>query len=323
MSNALKSANSTYFFVLSALFWVFVFLATVFWEPAAELMGRYITRHSEYSLLEQGSKLSLLFMLTGSLIAYRNEKEPSRILLGLTFLLFGTAMYFAESNFISEIWQPLFGAVFILAIMWQLLKIDLIALALVFCGCAGIALGMLGDFLSGRPEVLINWPLIQLMAQITVSLEEYLDLWGIAFFTYACLFVFRGILVGFFFNNRLSLVILVLSAGLTASGNSFVHWQYQPSHALQAMGTVMALLGFSGVVLVNWILSKSEVRFGFFHRSIFYRNFVLIFVVLPVIYGGFSYILQLVFWLCYFTLAGAYLYQSHPRLSPTASNEGI
>jgi hypothetical protein len=85
------------------------------------------------------------------------------------------------------------------------------------------------------------------------------------------------------------------------------------------MGTVMALLGFFGVVLVDWKLLKGELQFGFFNKNTFYRNFVLLFVVLPVIYGGVWYILNLVLWLCFFTYAGVNLYQSHPRLSPTAS----
>lgn len=323
MSDAKKSSNYTNFFMLSALFWVFVFLATVLSEPVAELMDRYFTGRSEYTLLEQGTKLYLLFMLIGSLIAYRNEEEPSRILLGLTFLLFGTAMYLAESNFISETWQSLFGAVFISAIVWQLLKIDLIALALVFCGCAGITLGMLGDFLSEHSGILTGWPPIQLMVQIIVPLEEYLDLWGVAFFTYASLFLFRSILARFFVNNRLSLIILVFSAVLIASGNSFVHWQYHPGRTLQAMGTIMALLGFFGVVLVEWMLLRGELQFGFFNRSVFFRNFALLFVVLPVIYGGVWYVLNLVLWLCFFIYSGAHLYQSHPRLSLTASTDSI
>lgn len=315
MSSIQKSTNSAQLLVLSALFWILVFLATVFWGPVYDLMNQIITMRSEYSLLEQGTKLLLLFMLTGSLIAYRNEELPARILLGLTFLLFGTAMYLAESNLIPEIGQPLFGALFILAIVWQLLKIDLIALVLVFCGGAGIFVGMLGDFLSEHPEVIASWSLILSTAQIVVSLEEHLDLWGIAFFTYACLFVFRDILTRFFRNNRLNLAILVLSAALIASGNSFVHWQYQPGRTGQTIGTAMAFLGLLGVALVDRRLLKGDMRFGFFDRNVFYRNVALIFVVLPVIYGGLWSILNLILWLCFFTLAGAYLYQRHPQLS--------
>ena len=98
MSTTRKNSNTAQFFLLSAFFWISILLASVLWRTAYHLMAQFITMGSEYSLLEQGTKLLLLFMIIISLIAYRNQKDRTQILLGLTFLLFAAAMYFSESK---------------------------------------------------------------------------------------------------------------------------------------------------------------------------------------------------------------------------------
>ena len=314
MSNTQKNRNSAQLFMLSAFFWVSILLASVLWGQVYHLMAQFITMGSEYSLLEQGTKLLLLFMMIVSLLAYRNKKDRTQILLGLTFLLFAAAMYFSESNFIENSWQPIFGAVFIIAIVWQLLKTDLIALLFVCCGCAALIMAMLGDMWHDHPEVLIDWVPIYHVGRIAYSLEEYLDLWGIAFFAYANLFVFRDILLVLFLNNRLSMAMLILSAGFIASGNSFAHWQYGHGETMIAIATAMAFLGLLGMALANERLLIDSMQFGFFNKDIFYYHGVLIFLILPVIYGGLSGVLNLIMWVCFFILAGSYLYKSNPRL---------
>ena len=74
------------------------------------------------------------------------------------------------------------------------------------------------------------------------------------------------------------------------------------------------LLGLLGVALVSERLLTDSTQFGFFNKGIFIYNFVLMFLVLPVIYGGLDGVLNLTMWLCFFTLAGSYLYKSNPRL---------
>ena len=314
MSSTQKNRNTAQYFLLSAFFWVSILLASVLWRTAYHLMAQFITMGSEYSLLEQGTKLLLLFMIIISLIAYRNQKDRTQILLGLTFLLFAAAMYFSESNFIENSWQPIFGAVFIIAIVWQLLKTDLIALLFVCCGCAALVMAMLGDMWHDHPEVLLDGTPIYHVGRIAYSLEEYLDLWGIAFFAYANLFVFRDILLVLFLNNRLSMAILILSAGFIASGNSFAHWQYGHGQAMVEIATAMAFLGIIGMALVSEKLLIDSMQFGFFNKDIFYYHGVLIFLILPVIYGGLGGVLNLIMWVCFFILAGSYLYKSNPRL---------
>jgi len=92
-------------------------------------MGTIITMHAEYTLLEQGTKALLLVMLFGSLIAFNREYDSGRTLLAIVLVLFALTLYFAESNFIKELLQPLAGAVFILISFRLLIINDKIALA--------------------------------------------------------------------------------------------------------------------------------------------------------------------------------------------------
>ena len=252
--------------------------------------------------------------MTVALIAYRNEEDSSRIALGITLLLFAAAMYFSESNFIEESWQPVFGAVFILATLWQLLKIDVVALLFLLGGCTAIVMGMAGDFWSDHPEMFGDRSVMFDLGRILYSMEEYMDLWGVALFAYAGLVAFRDILSDFMVKYPGNFVLLVLSAGLVAAGNGFAHWQYHPGQTLTAISTVMALTGLLLMTLVTERQSSLELQFGFFDKSTFYRDCFLIFLVLPVIYGGVSGGLNLVLWGCFFILSGRYLYKNNPRL---------
>jgi hypothetical protein len=278
-------------------------------------MAQFITMHSEYSLTEQWTKLLLLLMMLVSLVVYRNEEDRARIILALSFLLFALAMYFSESNFIDNAWQPYFGAVFIISIAWQLFRIDIIALLFMFCGCAAIAMGMLGDIWKDHPEVLIDSILVFHTGRIAYSLEEHLELGGVAFFAYANLFVFRDIVLEFSHKNRLSMIVLILSLGLIASGNSFAHWQYPHSQIMLATATAITFLGFLGVMFVSKRLLHGDIQLGFFDKGVFNYQCVLMFLILPVIYGWWNAgVLNLVIWVSFFIYAGNYLYKSNPRL---------
>lgn len=313
MSQTRTNTSSAQSFFLSVIYWAFVYLITAVWQPVWHLMSPIIKMRSEYSLLEQGTNFLLLLMLVASLIVYRNEEETARIKLSMTFILFAVILYLSESNFIDSAWRPLFVAALLLALIWKLSKIDLLALLMVFCGLAVLVVGILGDVWDDHPDLLPVWALSY--GEIAHPLEEYADLWGVAFFTYACFIVFRKTLTQFFLSNRVSLFVLVFSVGLVASGNSFAHWEYGPGRTTKMAATAMAFLGFAGVSLVHEKLSNSLMPFGLFDRSVFYSNFTLLFLVLPVIYGGVYGALNVIMWLCYFALAGAYLYRSNTRLS--------
>ena len=316
MSITQKNRSVAQLIILSALFWASILLVTVLWKPVYFLMAQFITMHSEYSLTEQWTKLLLLLMMLVSLVVYRNEEDRARIILALSFLLFALAMYFSESNFIDNAWQPYFGAVFIISIAWQLFMIDIIALLFMFCGCAAIAMGMLGDIWKDHPEVLIDSILVFHTGRIAYSLEEHLELGGVAFFAYANLFVFRDVVLEFSHKNRLSMIVLILSLGLIASGNSFAHWHYPHSQIMLATATAITFLGLLGVVFVSKRLLHGDIQLGFFDKGVFNYQCVLMFLILPVIYGWWNAgVLNLVVWVSFFIYAGNYLYKSNLRLN--------
>jgi len=319
MSSVEINRRSAQFLILSVCFWAFVLLLAAIWRPTYRLMAQVIRMHSEYSLLEQGTKVVLLVMLSGSLIAYRNEDNPSKVRLSLIFTLFAFALYFSESNFIDSQWQPIFGAFFILLITWQLLRIDRIALVFMICGCLLIAMGMLADVLQETPGLLPTWTPLLEMASVANRVEEHMDLWGAALLSYACLVVFRDALTRFYVSSRLNFALLIVSVGLIASGNSFAHWQYNPGNLFEIIATAMAVLGLAGMALVDRRSGVDGMRFGIFDSGVFYFNCALLFVVLPVIYGGMHAPLNLLLWLCFFVFVGNYLFQSHPVLFRSAS----
>jgi len=305
---------TTQFFVLSIFFWAAVLVATLLWGPVYRWMGHYISMTSEYSLLEQGTKFFLLIMMIAAVLAYRNEKDRTRVVLGILFFLFALAAYFSESNFIDNVWQPVFGAVFILAMIWQLLKTGHIALLFIFLGSVSIVAGMLGDVWHDHPEVLPDWAPLYELGRRAFALEEYMDLWGIALFTYASLIVFRDPLEEALRNHRPGMVWLVVSAVLLASGNGFAHWQIHYGPTMTIVATALAFLGFLGVVYAGEKLLTGGIRFGFFSKGIFYNGIILLFLILPIIFCGVSPGLNLAIWVYFFTLAGRYLYKSNPLL---------
>lgn len=314
MSGKQSGVRGSRFLLITGLFWASVLVAIVLWKPVYHIMSQFMPMHSEYSLIEQATKFILLIMMAVSIMAYRNEEDSSKVKLSITCCLFAVAMYFSESNFIEESWQPMFGAVFILVALWQLLKTDVVALLFLLCGCTAIVMGMAGDMWSDHPEMFGDRSAMFDLGRVLYSMEEQMDLWGVAFIVYACLFVFRGILTAFTVRYPANLILLFLSAGLVAAGNGFAHWQYHPGQILTAAATVMALTGLVAMVLVTERQSGLELQFGFFDKSAFYRNCFLLFLVLPVIYGGVGGALNLILWASIFVLAGRYLYKNNPHL---------
>ncbi len=304
--------HSAQFFVVSITFWAFVVLLTVIWPAVYRFMEQFIRMRSEYSLPEQGTNFILLLVLACCLLTYRSEENAARIKLSISFILLTIVMYLSESNLIYDPWRSIFTAASLLMVLWQLVKISLPATALMVVGIGALAIGLFGDVWHDYPSTLPAWA--SSFGRIAYSVEEPADLWATAFFAYSFLTVFRNTLINLFLHNLWSLSILVISVGLIASGNSFAHWQYQPGHKMQMLATGMALVGFSGVALVREKLWRGRLPFGLNDASVFYTNFALLFLVLPVAYGGMSALLNAVMWLCYFALAGAYLYRSNPRM---------
>jgi len=318
MSVKQSGAHGSRILLITGLFWTGILFATVLAEPVYHIMSQLMTIRSEYSLAEQATKLILLIMMAVSIMAYRNEEDPSKIKLSITFCLFAVAMYFSESNFIIELWQPMFGAVFILAALWQMLKTDVVALLFLLCGCVAIVMGMAGDMWFDHPEMLDDRSVMFDLGRALYVIEEQLDLWGIAFIVYACLVVFRGILTAFAVKYTANLILLFISTGLVAAGNGFAHWQYHPGQIITAAATFMALTGLVVMVLVTERQSDLVLQFGFFDKRAFYRHCFLLFLILPVIYGGVDGALNLILWVSYFILAWRYLYNNNPNLIASA-----
>jgi hypothetical protein len=307
------------FLFISIAFWAFVVTATLFWGNAYEVMEAIITMRSEYTLLEQGTKVVILVMLFGALIAFNREEVREKVLLAIAFVLFSLALYFAESNFITEIVQPIVGATFILATSWLLLRLDRIALTIMLVGCFVVFLGVISDVLLDHPEILPSWSLFATWQSVASDVEEYFDLWGIAFISYASLVAFRRSITQVYAESAVNFVVLVVSVCLIAAGNSFAHWQYRPTAAFELIATASAFLGVLGVLRFYNTASQNRPVFVYFSAKELVASFVLLFVVLPIIYGGTSVPINLIFSTAFFYLTFRYLYDKHPSAGAMAS----
>lgn len=274
------------FLVLSIVFWAFVVCTSVFWHDIYRQMGEIIIMHAEYTLLEQGTKALLLVMLFGSLIAFNREDDSGRTLLAIVFVLFALTLYFAESNFIKELLQPLAGAVFILISVRLLVIDDKIALAALLSGCFVIALGIVSDVLLDHPDLLPSWEFFRSWQAVAAIVEEYFDFWGVAFISYASLIAFRAPVTQVLQESLREFAILLAGIALITAGNSFAHWQYKPSPIFELIATAMAVLGVLGILRFGFGKDSREPVFVLFSKAEFSVILVLIFVVLPIIYGG-------------------------------------
>jgi hypothetical protein len=303
-----SNANTVPIFLsLSAVFWTLVVAATLFWGNAYGFMEAIITMRSEYTLLEQGTKLLLLVMFFGALIAFNREGVREQIILAIGFILFSLALYFAESNFITEILQPVVGAVLILGTSWLLLKIDRIALTIMLTGCLVVFLGVVSDILLDHPDFLPSWDFFKTWQSVASDVEEDFDLWGIAFISYSCLVVFRRSIIQVYRESPLNFIVLVVAASCIAAGNSFAHWQYRPTSSFELIATALSFLGVTGVLWFYYDACRKEPVFIYFSAKELFSILVLLFVVLPIIYGGTSVPLNLIFGTAFFYVTFQYL----------------
>jgi hypothetical protein len=225
-------------------------------------------------------------MLFASLIAFNREDDSGRTLLAIVFMLFALVLYFSESNFINELPQPVVGAVFILTSAWLLLISDRIALVALLLGCFIIALGIVSDVLLDHPDLLPSWEFFRSWQAIAAEVEEYFDLWGIAFISYASLFAFRVPVTRALQESGKEFAVLLTGIALITAGNSFAHWQYKPSPIFELISSAMAALGVLLILRFGFGKDRSEAVFVRFSKTEFSAILVVLFVVLPIIYGG-------------------------------------
>lgn len=286
MSTFSETGAGRLFLTLSIVFWAFVLCTSLFWDDVYALMGTIIKMQSEYTLLEQATKALLLVMLFGSLIAFNREDDSRRILLAIVFSLFALTLYFAESNFINELLQPLAGAAFILISLRLLLTNDKIALVALLSGCFVIVLGMISDILLDHPDRLPSWEFFRSWQAVAAKVEESFDLWGVAFISYASLIAFREPVTKAIQESAKGFAVLLAGIALITAGNSFAHWQYKPSPIFELISTAMAVLGVLLILRFGFGKDRNEPVFVRFSKTESAVILVALFVVLPIIYGG-------------------------------------
>lgn len=307
MSTSSDTSTGRYFLSLSLLFWAFVVCISLIWGDVYEQMATIIRMQSEYTLLEQGTKALLLVMLFGSLIAFNREDDGSRILLAIVFTLFALTLYFAESNFINEVLQPLVGAFFILVSISLLLARDRIALLVLLLGCGVIVLGIVSDVLLDHPDRLPSWAFFQSWQAIAAEVEEYFDFWGVAFISYASMIAFREPIIRALRESGREFLALSAGIALVTAGNSFAHWQYEPSPVFELIATGMAVPGVLGILRFGYGKDRREHVFVRFPKPEFSVILVVLFVVLPIIYGGSGTPINFVFVVAFLYAAYRYL----------------
>jgi hypothetical protein len=313
MSTSSDSRAGPSFLLLSVLFWAFVVGISLIWGGVYELMAAIIRMQSEYTLLEQGTKALLLVMLFNALIAFNREDDGAWVLLAIIFSLFALVLYFAESNFINEVLQPLAGAVFILLSLKLLLAGDRIALVALLLGCGVIVLGIVSDVLLDHPERLPSWAFFQSWQAVAAEVEEYFDFWGVAFISYASLIAFRGTVIRALQESRREFAALLAGIALITAGNSFAHWQYAPSPVFELISTAMAVLGVLGILRFGYGTDRPVPVFVRFPRPEFSVILVALFVVLPIIYGGSGTPINFFFVTAFLYAAYRYLQLKRPR----------
>ena len=303
--------QARYFLFLSAAYWACIALISVIWAPVFQWMAQIIQMESEYSLLEQGTKLVLLVMLFGSLFAYSNRKNVEEVRLSIMFILFALTLYFAESNFILNMWQPIFGAFFIVLICWNLLKVDWIALAFILLGSALVFLGFVTDLLMDKPMLFPKTEFFEAWARRAGLIEEQFELWGIACIAYASLVAFRVTATSVLFGHFRNLLLLILSLAIIASGNSFAG-SHNTSPIFEIIATAMAVIGVLGVLSFDRHIQGRDFRMSYFCEERFYVGFVVLFVVLPIVYGRTGFAFNLLLWLVFLYYFYKLLMRSHP-----------
>ena len=314
MSNREPGSTTATFVWLSILFWALIATTSLIWYPIYTFMKGFMQMHSEYTLLEQVTNLSILVMLVASLLAYSRASSLDEVRQCSTLVLFALVLYFSENNYIAEAIQPLFGAYFILRISWQLLHSDKVALLIFLAGVGTIFLGAVSDVLLDAPTLLADWPLVAEWRAVAHLIEEHFDLWGIALMTYAAVFTYRHSVLAAFSVAPGAFFVLLASLGLVASGNAFGHWKYNPSMIFESISTTMVALGLLGIAYFDKTARSRGIELDHFHREGVYLFVGLAFVALPIMYGGTGAPFSLVLWLSVFYFLGKVLVRDHPSL---------
>ena len=149
-----------------------------------------------------------------------------------------------------------------------------------------IVLGVISDVFLDHPDLLPSWDVFRTWQAVAAIVEEYFDFWGVAFISYASLIAFRAPVTQVVQESVREFAVLSAGIALITAGNSFAHWQYKTSPIFELFATAMAVLGVLGILRFGFGKDRREPVFLLFSKAEFSVVLVVLFVVLPIIYGG-------------------------------------
>lgn len=313
-----KPGKEIFFVVLG--FWIVYVLLYLLEAPFNLIISQYIDLRSEYTLGEQLSKLYLLIMMQVSLVGYFASDTFQKIGLNISFLLLGLCLYLSESNMISEETQPFFGLALLFCVVYFSVRSrNWVGLSFLVLGIAAIGGSSLLDRLSdaqhtGTHSLLSTF---SFSASYLDFSEEDLDFFGLASFCLAVIVSAYQYLE--FFLRRVGKQAILISLGsvLTAFGNGFIHYQYNPTNKLYLLALIMSIAGFSlfafsvNKIKEKWLLIKDN------HTTVISAAFFALFVYLPSIYGHMRNVPSLLIWMPGLLLIAWWLWKNHPAHQKT------
>jgi hypothetical protein len=294
-------------------FWLLFLVFYILSPSVGDLIGRIIKMNAEYTVIEQLSKYYLLIMMLISINVYSVQNDLIKIKTAISFLLLGFILYLSESNIITEHTQPLFAVVILPYIFFLLFANHswsvLFQLSIVFFI---ISLGFISDLIQETEFLKSLLP--QYIGSFFLSIlsyEEVYDVIGLGFVCLSSIFYFYAEIEEFIKNNFFGTIFLLMTAGIIAIGNGFLHWQYRPGPKLHLGAYIITLIGFLGLILTNkYIITKNKIL-TLFSEDFFYFFIFTFFVILPTLHGKTNDIVCMTLWFPSIFTFGLYLYYRH------------
>lgn len=314
-----NSADDTYWLALAycILALSLYFLSAPYHRLLSEFAG--IEMESEYTLFEQASKYYLFLIMLVSVIAYNLSTDNSKIMLSISFLMLALVMYLSECNMITEITQPVFGLVGIVATGFLLIKSrSWLSLTAFIAGFTFITFGSLADHISESTALAGLLPefVFQL---ISPANEEIYELAGIVLFCLSAILCFRVQLHCVFQRSARWCVLLLAASFLVAAGNGFLHHVHHPHWKHHLAALVITLIGFIGLVISCKQINKPGTVFALPSEGHFYLFLFFTFVVLQSLHGDTRSTTVILVWIPAFIFFIAYLWQHRKLMDEKAS----